>query len=39
MAAIELIALHTLQSKASVMRRYGQEGLAKEAETPKNSAY
>jgi hypothetical protein len=44
-AALEQIARHTLQSKASIMRRYVQEGVEKEADayavggsTPKNSA-
>ncbi len=30
--ALEQIARHTFQSKASIMRRYVQEGVAKEAE-------
>ena len=30
-AALEQIALHTFQSKASIMRRYVQEGVEKEA--------
>ena len=29
-AALEQIARHTFQSKASIMRRYVQEGVAKE---------
>jgi predicted transcriptional regulator len=31
-AALEQIARHTFQSKASIMRRYVQEGVKKEAE-------
>jgi len=30
-AALEQIARHTFQSKASIMRRYVQEGVTKEA--------
>ncbi len=44
-AALEQIARHTFQSKASIMRRYVQEGVRREAEayaegaaTAKNSA-
>ena len=32
-AALEQIARHTFQSKASIMRRYVQEGVEKEANT------
>ena len=38
-AALEQIARHTFQSKASIMRRYVQEGVAKEAKVSTNSAY
>ena len=31
-AALEQIARHTFQSKASIMRRYVQEGVEKEAD-------
>jgi predicted DNA-binding protein len=31
-AALEQISRHTLQSKASIMRRYVQEGVKKEAQ-------
>ena len=31
-AALEQIARHTFQSKASIMRRYVQEGVKREAE-------
>ena len=32
-AALEQIAQHTFQSKASIMRRYVQEGVKREADT------
>jgi hypothetical protein len=32
-AALEQISRHTFQSKASIMRRYVQEGVSKEAST------
>ncbi len=32
-AALEQIARHTFQRKASIMRRYAQEGVAKEVRT------
>jgi predicted transcriptional regulator len=32
-AALEQIARHTFQSKASIMRRYVQDGVKREAET------